>query len=293
MSMPSPTWYDLLGVEPDADEGTIRSAWRTAIADLDPTERRFATLSEAAAVLLDPARRSAYDAEIAANASAASASTSSASVEEPGAASVDEPVVEVRGAPETSLETTHDTPHPRDPYAVPTWVLATVGVVAAAAVILAAILVARPAPPKIVQDDVQLASGSKVTSIEQPAIAAVAAARSAVGPIVTYDYRKLDAGQKAAEAVMTDHYRTTYDKTFDKLRGPIATTQTVITAKVVGAGIVRAGDDRVQVLVLVDRSTTRKGSATPIPTQDQVTLTMKKVGGSWLVDDMNTNQIPE
>ena len=179
------------------------------------------------------------------------------------------------------------------PYLVPGWVLATVGVVAAAAVILVAILTARPAPAKIVQDDAQLASGSKVTDIEQPAIAAVAAAKDAAVPVVTYDYRSLDAGQKKAEGYLTDSYRAAYDKIFAKLRGPITSTQTVITAKVIGSAIVRFSGDRAQVLVLVDRSTVRKDSATPNVTQDQVTLTMEKVGSRWLVDDLSTDQISE
>lgn len=63
--MTTPTWYDVLDVSPDASADEIRAAWRAAIADLDPTDRRFAALNQAAEVLLDPARRAAYDAELA------------------------------------------------------------------------------------------------------------------------------------------------------------------------------------------------------------------------------------
>ncbi|MFL5771000.1 MAG: J domain-containing protein, partial [Chloroflexota bacterium] len=62
----SPSWYDVLGVRPDASSDEIRAAWRDRIADLDPTDRRFAVLNQAAEVLLDPARRAGYDAELAA-----------------------------------------------------------------------------------------------------------------------------------------------------------------------------------------------------------------------------------
>jgi Mce-associated membrane protein len=61
----TPTWYDVLDVSPDASADEIRAAWRAAIADLDPTDRRFAALNQAAEVLLDPERRAAYDAELA------------------------------------------------------------------------------------------------------------------------------------------------------------------------------------------------------------------------------------
>ena len=60
----TPTWYDLLGVEPDASAEEIRTAWKSGIADLDPGDRRFRSLNEAAEVLLDPARRSTYDASL-------------------------------------------------------------------------------------------------------------------------------------------------------------------------------------------------------------------------------------
>src|SRR5690606_36396840 len=66
-STPSPSWYDLLGVAPDASGDEVRAAWRAQIADLDPTDRRFTVLNQAAEVLLDPARRAAYDAELAAS----------------------------------------------------------------------------------------------------------------------------------------------------------------------------------------------------------------------------------
>jgi len=67
MSTPvsTPSWYDLLGVAPDAPADEVRAAWRQAIADLDPTDRRFGPLNRAAEVLLDPERRAAYDAELA------------------------------------------------------------------------------------------------------------------------------------------------------------------------------------------------------------------------------------
>jgi Mce-associated membrane protein len=61
----SPSWYDVLGVDRAASADEVRAAWRTEIAELDPTDRRFGVLNQAAEVLLDPAARAAYDAEIA------------------------------------------------------------------------------------------------------------------------------------------------------------------------------------------------------------------------------------
>lgn len=278
----TPTWYDLLGVEQTASADEIRTAWRSAIADLDPTERRFATLNEAAAVLLDPERRSAYDASISPAEPVEVPASPAEPVEVP--ASSAEPVE----APEPAAE------RPRTaPYLVPGWVLAVVGVIALAAVALAGVLAPRDAAAKIVQADAQLSSGTKVTRIEDGAVAAQAAAKAAIVPALSYDYRKLDTDQARAESYMTDAYRTKYDRIFALIKKNAPGTQTVITAKVVDSGIVRVDADRVQVLLFVDRPTTNKASTTPIPYQDQVTATMRRVGDAWLIDNLVTTPLAQ
>ena len=57
----TPSWYDVLDVDPAASTDEVRAAWRAGVADLDPTERRFRLLNQAAEVLLDPARRAEHD----------------------------------------------------------------------------------------------------------------------------------------------------------------------------------------------------------------------------------------
>ena len=53
--------------------------------------------------------------------------------------------------------------------------------------------------------------------------------------------------------------------------------------------IVRAGDDRVQVLVFVDRPDDQRQGPPSRIYRDQVTVTMERVGDEWLVDDMKTS----
>ena len=60
---------------------------------------------------------------------------------------------------------------------------------------------------------------------------------------------------------------------------------------VIASGIVRSGDDRVQVLVFVNRPTLRADKTEPEIFRDQVVMTMEKQDGDWLVDDMDTNQL--
>src|SRR6201989_2666559 len=63
---PGPTWYDVLGVSRDADAEEIRASWRAATDKFEPGTGagQFRMFNEAADVLLDPARRAAYDASL-------------------------------------------------------------------------------------------------------------------------------------------------------------------------------------------------------------------------------------
>jgi DnaJ domain len=71
------TWYDVLGVLPDAPADEIRTAWQARMAALQPgvlagapaevlaaADRARQAAAEAARVLADPAAREAYDEEI-------------------------------------------------------------------------------------------------------------------------------------------------------------------------------------------------------------------------------------
>ncbi|MBZ5740537.1 J domain-containing protein [Nocardioides mangrovi] len=254
MSAPTPSWYDLLGVSPDASADEIRAAWRSRIADLDPTDRRFAVLNQAAEVLLDPQARTAYDAELA-------------------------PEPEPKPAPVTAGETPPTPPTvsaaaPRRRPGVPGWVLATVAaltlVVAGAAVAVAA---TQPSD----------------RSVEDGTEAARAAAERAVGPVLSYDAKHLDESKAAAEPYLTGDYQEQYDKLFDGVIAQNApSTGTVLKAEALRSGIVRSGDDRVQVFVLVNQTRTNKASKQPVVYKNWVTVTMQKVDGDWLVAGMDT-----
>jgi Mce-associated membrane protein len=156
---------------------------------------------------------------------------------------------------------------------VPLRVLAAAAAVALVLVVLAAYSWTR-ADPK---------------AIESGADTARAAAERAVVPVLSYDYRTLADGQKEAESQLTTRYR---DKAFRPLFATIKenapSTRTVVTTKVVESAVVRAGEDRVEVLLLVDRPTTNKKQTTPVTYEDHVTVTMAKADGGWLIDDMST-----
>ena len=246
----TPSWYDLLDVDPTASDADVKAAWKAAIADLEPGDRRFQVLNHAAEVLLDRRRRRAYDAELAAQ------------------------------APEDEDVSTGpaDAAPRRTARVVPGRLLVAVAAVTAA-IVGAATVLAVTAP-----SDASVADATR---------SAQSAAERAIVPILSYDAAHLDQDQQAAEGFMTADYRRQYDKLFEVIKANAPKTGTVVSAQVVASGIVRSGDDRVSVLLFVDRPTTNKqtgnGSGEPVVYKDQVTVTLQKVGDDWLVDDLVTS----
>jgi Mce-associated membrane protein len=269
----SPSWYDLLDVAPDATTAEIKTAWQAAITDLDPTDRRFRVFNQAAEVLLDSGKRAAYDAELAA--------AEPERVDEPEAgpaSALASVIVDLKKlkkkAPKPAVQSATSGPAGRR--TVPGWLLGALAVLTAIAVGLSAWLWFERPSDAAVEDSTQTAQS---------------AAERAIGPILSYDAKQLDEDQQAAASYMTSDYREEYDKLFAVIKENAPATQTVVDAQVIASGIVRSGEDRVAVLLFVNRPTTNKQNPEPIVYKDQVTVTMQKVGDEWLVDDLVTTPV--
>jgi Mce-associated membrane protein len=251
----TPSWYDVLDLDAAATESDVRAAWKLAIADLEPTDRRFRLLNRAAEVLLDHDRRAAYDAELlGAELDAHQDESALAGDSSQPEVTPDEPAVATR--------------------VVPGWLLTAVATLAAL-VVGACAVVASTAP-----SDASIADATRQ---------AQSSAERAIVPILSYDAEHLDDDQRAAEGFMTDDYRAEYAKLFEVIKANAPETGTKVSTQVVASGVVRSGDGRVSVLVFVNRPTTNKQVKEPVVYKDQVTVTMQKVGDDWLVDDLVTS----
>jgi len=246
----APHLYDLFDVAPDADAAEIRAAWKAAITDLGPDDRRFRAYNQAAELLLDPERRAEYDAGLA-----------------PQEADPEPSAVVATARTSASSAATHGR-------GVPGWLLVALALLTAAAVGLAT-WAAYAAP--------------STASVEDSTRTAQAAAERAIVPVLSYDAATLDEDQAAGAAYLTAGYREDYDQLYEVIRANAPEVGTVVTTEVVSSGIVRSGTDRVQVLVFVNRPTTNKQQKQPVVYRDQVTVTMVRVGDSWLVDDLVTS----
>lgn len=282
---PSPTWYDVLGVPPDATPEEIKAAWRHATDTFQPGSGtgRFRTFNEAADVLLDPVRRAAYDESLSTDTDRPQAQREDDDTEDaptpPPAA-----VVPAAGSPRrTSLRRRPVREEPQDGGSrasrvavVLTFVLAVLTV---AAVVAAVFLGLK------VRTDGRIADARD----EAPA-----AAEAAAKAVLAYDYRHLPADRDRAEAYLTPGFRRDYLKNFALLEkqkdgspGAAVQTKTVVTASVLGSGVIDAEENLVRVLVYVNQTSTKAGKDPQI-FQNRVAMTMKRQGDRWLVDDLKS-----
>ena len=263
------SWYDVLDVDPTASAEEIRAAWRSAVADLDPTDRRFRVYNQAAEVLLDPARRAAYDEELGAEVVAEDEPTSSESDAEP------DPVPETEPAAARTVIPGAVRRLGGGGFAmVPGWALVAVAALLAVSLVVVGVVLSRPSD----------------TAVESDTQAAQSAAERAIVPLLSYDARHLDESAAAAQPYLTSAEKVQYDKLFAVIRQNAPRTGTVVQAKYLASGVVRSGTDRVDVFVLVNQVTRNKQHPkVPVIYKNQVTVSMAKVGGEWLVDGLTTN----
>ena len=325
----SETWYDVLGVEPTATEAEVKGAWRSLVTVLGPTDHRFASINEAASVLLDPQKRSAYDASLAPGEPATDAATAptaaqATAVELPEAT----PEAPTSEATSDSTSTMTTTPGPSASVApvVPVAPVVTVPpkrgvldavtrpIVLIATATLAVALVISTILVWTLHGDGSSAGGGAITTTrtikltdtnlkpitqqvqatESPNMRdAMTAAVSSLPQILCYDYRTLAASQANAKTLMTPTYAATYTQTMQSLIAPNATKQHTISTcdPALDVGVVRTTSDTVEVLVLIDVRTSFTGAS--VVAQNFADMTMTLSNGRWLVDDIGTAPIPK
>ncbi len=271
--------YDLLDVDEGATADQIRTAWKAAIADLDPTDRRFRAFNDAAGVLLDEEKRAAYDAELAADRSGDE--ETAGTVEEPPVAQPESRSEAARGKDEG--ETTEVTAA-RVGSGPPTWSLA---VAAAAAVLALALAIVVLTWPGSVGGESPADRQESADQVEEDARDAVAAAATAIPEILSYDYRTIDADFAEAAKYLTDEFAAKRTALFEQkadsgrtLRDEAVATKTVVTAAVAATGLTRVseGGDRATVVVYLNQDS-QKGKTAARPLLMWATLSMVSIDG--------------
>lgn len=165
------------------------------------------------------------------------------------------------------------------PAAAPMWVPALITLVGTAAAIVFIVL------------GVIASSGvwwGNTTPARDDRGAVLAAAKSCMATMNTYDYRKLDQAEQAGLActtgTLTSQYRTAFEKVVKPKAGTLKFTQ---TAQILDAGIETVSRDGSQwtVLVFGQLSTTNSATGTNTPRLDlfSARAVMQRVGTGWKI----------
>lgn len=279
----SASWYDVLGVPSEASAEEIRTAWKDSIADLDPTDRRFGLYNEAAGVLLDEQKRSAYDAELATadkpDASEEATESESERVERAPESESETPtsVITETSARRSRTERsgTGRSGAPAWARHVPDWLLA---------VLLVATLAAAGTAYWLHRD-----AGVDPDDVEDQITAARTAAEDSVPKVLTYDYRYPERDHDRAMAGLSDKFGEDYEQIWnDAILPNLKKAKASAQSQVLGSGVVRASEDgdRVELVVVVSSRTSNRNVSTQIPPLP-MTVRMVNSHGDWLIEKMD------
>ena len=123
---------------------------------------------------------------------------------------------------------------------------------------------------------------------------APAAAERAAKAMLSYNYKQLPADRERAAAYLTPSFKKKYlanftllEKQKDGTPGAAVQTKTVVTATVLGSGVVDAEDGAARVLVYVNQVSQKPG-VDPQIFQNRVSMKMEQQGNRWLVADLKS-----
>ncbi len=115
----------------------------------------------------------------------------------------------------------------------------------------------------------------------------VSVAEEATERVYSYSWQSLTQDKVAARALLTGDMLAQYDRTMAGVVTSSVRDQTVVQARVVGAGLVTATRSDARVLVFVNQSTAGADLDEPELDLDRVLVTLVRTGGEWKVSELD------
>ncbi|MDR7254002.1 Mce-associated membrane protein [Nocardioides sp. BE266] len=130
------------------------------------------------------------------------------------------------------------------------------------------------------------AEGASVASAEVKDTV-LGVADEAATRIYSYSWKSLADDKAAARDLMTGGMLDQYDRTMAGVVTSSRSNHRVVSAEVVGTALVHATTSYARVLVFVNQTTDGKDLKSPEVDLDRVLVTMRRVGGDWLVSELD------
>jgi Mce-associated membrane protein len=104
--------------------------------------------------------------------------------------------------------------------------------------------------------------------------------------VASYDYRHLSQDFARVEAESTPAFAAKYKQSSAALAGVLNQYHAVAKATVVAAGVESATSSRAVVLAFINQTVTNTSARAPTTEQSRIQLTLARVHGRWLIDDL-------
>ncbi len=115
----------------------------------------------------------------------------------------------------------------------------------------------------------------------------LAAAEEAATRVYTYSWRTLSDDRAAARQLLVAPVVDRYDRTMAGVAPGARRDHRVVTATVVGSGVVHAATSYARVLVFVNQRTSADDLDQPRTDLDRVLVTLSRVDGLWRVSELD------
>ncbi|GAB4001684.1 hypothetical protein [Nocardioides ultimimeridianus] len=115
---------------------------------------------------------------------------------------------------------------------------------------------------------------------------------SSLPTVLGYTPTGYDAHVQASLALMTPAYAATFRTTASRIRSTVIKQGATVTARTTDTGLSGIAPDTAAVLAFVQQTSRRAGTARSTVTPWAVGVTLKRSGGSWLIDGLITTAAP-
>lgn len=124
--------------------------------------------------------------------------------------------------------------------------------------------------------------------VEEARPEAIAAVQTQVAEVLSYDHRSVEDDLASAATHLTGDFKDEFAKLTAELIVPAAHSKQISTqAEVTAVGIVKSTADTATTLVFVTQTTTSKGQKESKIDGSRLVVTLKKVGGDWLISALD------
>jgi len=110
---------------------------------------------------------------------------------------------------------------------------------------------------------------------------------TALQHILSYNYADPGATQTAAAQVLVGDAAHQFQVLFDALQNKGSGQQLTLSAKVVQSGVYSLTDDKADLLVFLDQTSTRKSDGTTAVSAARIQVSAVKQGGVWRISELH------